>query len=257
MPSPFPGMNPYLENPRFWLGFHSQFVAAISQDLNAHLGESYIALVEEQIYIHEVDENTLTASGRADVVLTLNGPPGQDTGTAGVLDAPIRVIVPYAEAEALSRVEVRTREGDDLVTVVELLWPTNKRPGWNRDQYLTKRSLVLNSPAHFVEIDLLRGWQRMPLAEQMPSDYQVLVSRAEQRPRADLWAAGLRGPLPVAPIPLQAPDADAALNIQSLLHRVYDAGAYRKLVYQFAPIPPLTAQDAAWTETVLAEAGVR
>lgn len=103
MPSPFPGMNPYLEQPRVWLGFHAQFIAAISQALNAQLGESYLALVEEQIYIHEVDENVVKIAGRADVGLAGAGDARDDCeagGATGTLTMPLRVIVPFAEAEA-------------------------------------------------------------------------------------------------------------------------------------------------------------
>lgn len=255
MPSPFPGMNPYLEQPRVWLGFHAQFIAAISQALNARLGESYLALVEEQIYIHEVDENVVKIAGRADVGLTGSGGGRDDreTGVAtGVLALPLRVIVPFAEAEALARVEVRTREGDELVTVIELLSPTNKKAGWNRDQYLAKRALLLNSEAHLVELDLLRGWERMPMEEAVASDYRILVSRAESRPAANLWPVALREPLPALAVPLRDPGEDVRIELQVLLHQVYDAAAYRKLIYQQAPVPPLSPADAAWAAELLA-----
>lgn len=254
MPSPFPGMNPYLEQPRVWLGFHAQFIAAISQALNARLGESYLALVEEQIYIHEVGEDVVKIAGRAVVGLAGAGAAGGDRetgGATGTLATPLRVVVPFAEAEPLARVEVRTREGDELVTVIELLSPTNKKPGRNRDQYLTKRALVLNSEAHFVEVDLLRGWERMPLEEGVASDYRLLVSRAESRPAANLWPVRLRDPLPALAVPLRDPGEDVRVELQDLLHQVYDAAAYRKLIYQHAPVPPLPPADAAWAAEIL------
>jgi hypothetical protein len=253
MPSPFPGMNPYLEHPSVWLGFHAQFVPAVSHALNARLGGAYIALVEEQVYIHEVDENVVRLAGRADVGLARH--PEREPGTpaaSAVLDAPLRVIVPAATAEALARVEVRTRAGKELVTVIEVLSPTNKRGGWHREQYATKRALILNSEAHFVEIDLLRGWERMPVEGAVDSDYRVLVSRAEDRPSAGLWAVSLRERLPQIPVPLRGADPPVKIDLQALVHQVYDAATYRKVIYDDEPRPPLSSADAAWAAAIAA-----
>ena len=256
MPSPFPGMNPYLEHPRLWQGFHQQFIAAACHALNARLGRDYIALVEEQVYITEVDATVARLAGKADVGIAVTGTGDTEFGTgdravgAATL-APVRVILPAADAESLSRLEVRRREGEELVTVIEVLSPTNKKAGWHRDQYVAKRGLLLNGDAHFVEIDLLRGWEPMPTEDFIESAYRILVSRAEERPAASLWPIGLREPLPTIPIPLRTPDADVPLDLQSVLHVVYDGGGYERLIYRYEPVPALHADHAQWAAEIV------
>src|SRR5207253_8965878 len=128
----------------------------------------------------------------------------------------------------------------------ELLSPTNKTPGADRNEYLAKRAQVLAGSTHLVEIDLGREGER-PRPPEIPAcDYYVLVSRAEDRPHLDLWPISLRDRLPPVPIPLAAPDADILLDLQTVLHRVYDAADYGKYIYGETPQPPLSVSDAAW-----------
>lgn len=110
---------------------------------------------------------------------------------------------PVVEIERESFVEIRDRRTRELITVIELLSPANKKPGPDREQYLAKRRQVLASPVHFVEIDLLRGGVRMPLEDFIECDYYAMVSRAEERPRAGVWAVSLADRLPEIPVPLR------------------------------------------------------
>lgn len=153
------------------------------------------------------------------------------------------------EFERQAHLEIRVRASRAVVTVLELLSPTNK--GRHRDQYLLKRDKILVSSVHLVEIDLLRGGEPMPAPDRPPCDYSVVVSRAERRPEADFWPIGLRDPLPVIPIPLHGPDRDATLDLQALLNRVYDAGRYARDVYGGRPQPPLRPADEAWAARLL------
>jgi len=50
--------------------------------------------------------------------------------------------------------------------------------------------------------------------------------------------------LPVIPIPLQDPHPDAELDLQAVLHRVYDVAYYRDSIYDGSPWPPLSDADA-------------
>jgi Protein of unknown function (DUF4058) len=111
-------------------------------------------------------------------------------------------IVQFEDVENVRFLEVRNSHGRDLVTVIELLSPSNKRAGDDREQYLAKRRELLRSPAHLVEIDLLRGWTPMPREGRPECDYSVMVSRAEKRRAADLWPIRLRDRMPMIPIPL-------------------------------------------------------
>jgi hypothetical protein len=146
----------------------------------------------------------------------------------------------------LAFIEIRDRRSRELVTVIELLSPSNKRPGPDRDQYLAKRGQILASPAHLVEIDLLRGGAPMPADDRTDCDYAVLVSRAEQRPHAGFWPIGLRDRLPVIPVPLRAGDPDARLDLQEVLDHIHDTGGYAYYIYDGTPEPPLRPDDVAW-----------
>jgi hypothetical protein len=137
------------------------------------------------------------------------------------------------------------------VTVIELLSPSNKQAGEDREQYLTKRREILRSAAHLVEIDLLRGWTPPPMMDRPVCDYSVVVSRAERRPLAGFWAIGLRDRLPVIPIPLRSADGDARVDLQEALHSAYDGAGYAHSIYEGMPEPALSATDLAWAERLL------
>ena len=134
--------------------------------------------------------------------------------------------------------------------MIELLSPSNKYSGTDREQYLGKRGEILASRTHLVEIDLLRGGPRMPFGSLPECAYYVMVSRVEERPEADLWPIRLRDPLPILPIPLRDPDPDVRVDLQAVLHRVYDAARYGNYIYEGSPHPALSAADAAWARQV-------
>jgi hypothetical protein len=148
-------------------------------------------------------------------------------------------------------IEIRDRESRDLVTVIEILSPTNKRPGSDRDQFLNKRYQLMTSTAHYVEIDLLRGEPRLPIENLPECSAYAMVSRVEQRPSVGLWPVSFREPLPTIPIPLRAPEKDVILDLQAMLNRAYDAGGYEDYIYSSEPEPPLSEAEAAWAREML------
>jgi hypothetical protein len=150
------------------------------------------------------------------------------------------------DIETLSFLEIRDRESRELVTVLELLSPANKYAGPDREQYLAKARLLQRSLVNLVEIDLLRGGQRMPWLDMPPCDYCVVVSRVEQRPKAGFWPIRLRDRLPEIPVPLRPGDSDARLDLQEVLHRIYDAAGYEYHIYSGPPEPLLSGEDANW-----------
>jgi Protein of unknown function (DUF4058) len=247
MPSPFPGMNPYLEQDRVWNDFHESFMPAARDAIAAQVRPHFIAKINEHLFIHEMPDGQHRFMGRSDVSVTQPpfALPAEETA-ATTAEAPARVRLPAVDMERLSFVEIRDRDGWQLVTVIELLSPSNKYAGADREQYLAKRLELLASGVHLMEIDLLRGGPRMPMQNLPECDYCVLVSRAEARPEAGVWPIGLRDRLPLVPIPLRPPHADAQLDLQNLLHRIYDAAGYEDYIYQGQPHPQLKAEDAAW-----------
>ncbi|NJN19157.1 MAG: DUF4058 family protein, partial [Oscillochloris sp.] len=145
------------------------------------------------------------------------------------------------------------------VTVVEVLSPTNKRPGEGRAQYLRKRREITSSLTHLVEIDLLRVGEPMPVERwHGVSDYRILVSRAEQRPQAVLFPFNVRDAIPAFGLPLYPGDPDVPVDLNQLVHALYDRGSYDlRLHYRDEPEPPLSSVDATWADALLRDAGLR
>jgi Protein of unknown function (DUF4058) len=247
MPSPFPGMNPYLEQDRIWNDFHETFLPAFREVLVAKVRPKYFVRIEEHVFLHERSAEERLLVGRGDVTLSEGRGRLRETATAA-MTAPAYGRVPAVDVEQLSYLEIRDRDGLELITVIELLSPSNKRNGPDREQYLSKRRSLLASPVHLVEVDLLRGGPRLPLEELPDCDYYVMVSRAEERPRVGLWPLSVRDPLPEIPIPLKAPDADARVDLKPILDRVYDAAGYEDYLYDGRPQPLLHPQDAQWAQ---------
>jgi hypothetical protein len=247
MPSPFPGMNPYLEQADVWHDFHERGVPFIAELLGPQVLPRYIAKIDEHVYIHDLAEESRKFLGRADVGVTPLRPAGvgNEPGVA-VIEFPARVTLPAVDREGESYVEIRDRQNRQLVTVIELLSPSNKRPGDDRDQYTRKRYRLIGSGVNLVEIDLLRGNPRMPMTGLAPCDYCVLVSRPEDWPDVGIFPIRLRDPLPPIPIPLRPTDPPVRLDLKRVIDHVYDVAGYGYYVYDGPPDPPLSPDDAAW-----------
>jgi hypothetical protein len=241
-------MNPYLEQEHLWHDFHERFCPLVAELITRQVRPHYVVRIDEQVYIHELPADARQLAGRGDGTVA-RAPAAAGPGpAAGVLPAPVQVRLPSVDVERQSFLEIRDRASRELVTVLELLSPSNKYAGPDRDQYLAKRSQLLASRAHFVEIDLLRGGPRLPLENLPACDYCVLVSRVEERPSAGLWPIRLREQLPPIPIPLRPPHADVQLDLQEVLHRIYDAAGYEDDIYEGQPQPRLSPEDAAWAQ---------
>jgi Protein of unknown function (DUF4058) len=151
-------------------------------------------------------------------------------------------------------------ESEELVTVIEVLSPTNKiRGSRGRASFMAKRRDILDSGVHWVEIDLLRtGVPSVTDPPLPPSDYRILVSRADQRTRTRFWPIGVRQPLPEIKIPLRGKDPETLLNLGAVFRMVYDRAAYDASVdYRKGPQPPLEADDARWARELLRGVGGR
>ena len=262
MPSPFPGMDPFLETR--WSNFHSMFAAMAAAALNPRLPPGFVARVETDLYIHEPSaEERGLANGpprrrfaAADWSINLAGVAGErapSSGTAAATRPTAVGAVPGGVEERTRRVEIRDADGGRVVTAVELLSPTNKVR--HRDAYLQKREAVLDSATHLVEIDLLRAGPRLPVEGDPGTPYLVTVSVAERRPAAGLWGFGVRDPLPVVPVPLDGGDA-IPLDLRTVCDAVHDGSGYGRDLYRRPPDPPLDAADAAWAAEVLTAAGL-
>lgn len=258
MPSPFPGMNPYLEQDDVWHDFHQSVIPLMREMLREQVRPNYVVKVEEHLFIHELSSEERRFLGRGDVTRADSGLSATSTASVTLTEAPAYGWLPnVTDVERHSYLEIRDRSSRELVTVIELLSPSNKYSGSDRDQYLAKRWQFLSTNVHLVELDLLRGGPRMPIDDLPGGDYYACIARVEERPRVGIWPIHLRERLPVIPIPLRQPHADAHIDLQDALNRVYDAAGYEDYIYLGTPQPRLNAADAEWAQALLTTAGIQ
>jgi hypothetical protein len=273
MPSPFPGMDPYLEAPDIWPDFHHRLATVISIELNAALPTPYYAAVEMRQEMGIVEEGPVRHWIIPDVMVVRHPRPSA-RGGAAVLDRPRREIsnalelIVHHDPIPHHYVEIRdSARGHKLITLIEILSPSNKRPGPDRDAYQRKQSEVLESDASLIELDLLRTGERIVPDVELsvflhqidpPPYYLVLVNRAWRRGGQvayQVFARGLREWLPCIPVPLKQGEAEVPLDLQYALNQAYDGGPYRRgaVDYTQPPRPPLPEPDASWAAHWLRE----
>jgi Protein of unknown function (DUF4058) len=259
MPSPFPGMDPYIESRRIWYDFHVDLATEIRASLNTRIQPGYYATAVTYL-AYDVIEITHTKAHSVSPDITVwrtqtASPTQAGTGTA-LFDPPTAQGVALVETPfRLANVEVREAGTDTLVTALEILSPINKRTGRERQKYLRKRRELLRSEVHVMEFDLLRGGERSPLESPLPpAHYYVTLCRIEQRPFVDVWPIQLKERLPVVPVPLFAPDPDVPLDLAALVGAVYERGGYSTRIdyRQPVPPPPLEQDVQDWVGELLA-----
>lgn len=256
MPSPFPGMDPYLEGD-MWQEFHGTLANAIRQQLLTVLPSKYVALLAKRYVLYSPSVSLLylpdeTRAIYPDVHVAETPPRVAEAAvvydTHTITPPAARLPSFMAEEVPLLSVVVQDVSNRRLVTAIEILSPVNKAGlGWA--EYETKRRDLLMRPVHLLEIDLLRRGRRITLdGELPPTDYYAYLSRFTHRPLTDVWAIGLRDRLPVLPVPLLPPDEDVRLDLQRAVDACYDLVRYERLLdYRAAPPPPpLSEADAAW-----------
>lgn len=176
---------------------------------------------------------------------------------ADSLDEPWIVQVSPLEL-AETYLEIRHPSGHQVLTVIELLSPTNKRPGAGREQYLRKQAEVLASRASLVEVDLLRAGEptvACPVERLPVAPYRVVVTRGWDRERREVYPAQLRDRLPRFAVPLREDLDDVALDLPALLAQAYENAGYAdRLDYETDPIPPLAPEELAWARGRVAAA---
>jgi hypothetical protein len=253
-------MDPWLEHPALWPDVHNRLIVAIADEISSRLAPNYFVGVETRttILTREYQEREV----RPDLTIRPADlyAPGAERGQTAVLEV-VETEAEEAELPGVEEVEewyleIRGVPTRQVVTVIELLSPTNKLPGEGRGQYVAKRNQVLRSQTSLVEIDLLRGGLPMPLKQGVPpSDYRVLVSRAGSRPKVGLYRFGLRAHVPTIPIPLLPGEGEPLLELNRILHQLIERAAYYVATdYDQAPEPPLRKEDGGWADAILKEA---
>ena len=222
MPNPFPGMNPYLENTDLWPEVHHLLISIIQELLVPQLLPKYRVAIEKRIYEINGESSVLVGIPDVSIQRRLNQINSINSNVAVLAPTttPVKVAVPMPEEIRESYLEVIEIATKEVVTVIEVLSPANKRPGKGREMYEEKREKVFASRTHLVEIDLLRGWEPLPvfINNDLAANYRILVSRRNQRPMADLYLFNLPDGIPAFPLPLRGEDGEPIVDLQMVLN---------------------------------------
>ncbi|MEL7067664.1 MAG: DUF4058 family protein [Cyanobacteria bacterium J06581_3] len=247
----FPGMNPYLESPTRWPEIHTWLIVEIARTLNPQLQPKYRAAVETRVYIDKTVVGIPDATVAKQDTEGTNVQIGSSTSVATVTK-PERVVLPMPYEVTERYLEIRNVSNKQVTTVIELLSPANKRQGEGRRKYLEKRQTVLESATHFIEIDLLRKGDAMPMTGGRAADYHCLVSRFDERPVAEHYPFDLKENIPQFPVPLEKGDSEPILNLMLLLRNVcLETAIESDIDYAAQPQPPLTVEDYQWVQQLL------
>lgn len=242
MQNPFPGMNPYLEQSELWHQVRSWLTIAIADKITSQIAPEYRVSLKERIY---------TTTELTDLIEIYEKRRMQESQTAtATLIEPVKIMLPIPEKVIERYLEVRSTQTKELITIIEILSPKNKRSKEGRAAYESKRQKILGSLTHLVEIDLLRQGESMPILGATNQHYQILVSRSYARPSADLYAFNLKEPIPTIPVPLRHGETEPLLDLQKILNDVYDRARFDLAIDYSTPIKFLEAEDAAWAKEI-------
>lgn len=258
MSNPFPGMDPYLEGP-LWSVVHHNLIEEFARQLTVKLRPKYRARTEERVVVAALDPiEGGWLRRRSPGVSVVSTEPQASGGSTATLVAPLTQEFLPNESLTETFLEIRTVNDGQLVTAIELLSPTNKR-GEGAAEYQHKRREILASEVHLLEIDLLRIGESFPVTGPLPSvPYFVFLSRANRRPKVEIWPIPLEAPLPVVPVPLLDGDHDVELDIALAFRTIYDLFEYdRDLDYSGSPTIRLSPEQSVWADACLRAAGKR
>lgn len=246
MKTPFPGMDPYLEHPTLWTDVHNRLIAAIADAISPEVAPDYYVGLERRAYLIKPDD--IVFIGRPDVSVVGDGTPLL-VQSAPHANEVVTVEVPMADELGEDYLEIHEVKTGRLVTMIEVLSPTNKVSKDGRAQYLEKRTQILRTRTNLVEIDLLRDGEPMPLIGDPPrSHYQILVSCGHLRPKSQLYSFSVRQAIPTFPLPLLPHEEQPDIELNTILHDLYTRARFDlRLDYsQSLPAPPLSEEDCDW-----------
>jgi hypothetical protein len=240
-------MDPYLEDPRRWPDVHTELISGIRAFLNERLFPKYYATIEERVYISdEYDPGRRVRAAHLRLLQKQAPRVASDRarGNSAVTE-PMEATTLIHEEICEPRVEIIDADGQSVIAAIEVLSPGNKIHGSaGRKSYERKRLEIMQSPSHFIEIDLLREGEGFPPYEALPPhEYRVHLSRGQRRPRGLLWPIRIEEQLPPIKVPLRDGDPDASLDLQVVFYRT-------------APPVPLSSEQAQWAQRLLREKGL-
>jgi hypothetical protein len=262
MKSPFPGMDPYLE--QHWRDVHAGLVIYARDQLQPELPDTLRARVEERVYVESEIHLERSVSPDVRVVERKRKTAGRGAVQTGSAIAEPVLISVDDEPVSEGYVEIIDVASDNRVTIIEFLSPSNKIPGDGQDLYLRKQREVRLSETSLVEVDLnppgSAGPALAPRANPSAASDDLpgaCVRRGYRRSPVEIYDLPLHRRLPAIGIPLREGENDVALDLQALVESAYRNGAYDDIDYRVDPVPPLKRTDAAWADRLLRSKGLR
>lgn len=258
--NPFPGMNPYLETAGLWPEVHNKLIDAMHYFLRQALPFRYWVVMEERIAIGQnLPEEPPERYARPDITIAGGGGADREGPAATADGQAVAVVVPETYPVHEWYLEITERNRDTPVAVLEILSPTNKRPGYSRQQYIAKRERILGSATHLIEIDLVRAGRPMPIGGyDGDAPYSILISRWPSRPNADLYPFGLSDGIPDVKTPLLRGDEEPTIPLGEIVDDVYLRSYYGRYVnYNDDLEEPLSGSDRQWLDRMLRAKGLR
>ncbi|MGH7450442.1 MAG: DUF4058 family protein [bacterium] len=260
MPIPFPGMDPWLERPGLWPDVHENLIIRLQDQLAPLLRPRYYLAVQQRTVVAVVPPDPHpTIFPDLAVVERDKSFVDREYSEAPVIE-PVIVGIPFQETiteDYLEVVEVATHR---VVTIVEILSPSNKRPGEDREAYISKREKIFRAQINLVEIDLLRDWPPMPFTFLQTNGhsrhYRILVKRGKNFRHAFLYSFSVRDPIPIFSLPLQPGDTEPPVRLGEVLKEAYNKCSFDfRVDYNQPPEPPLSEADAQWAKEILRAQG--
>ncbi len=243
MPSPFPGMDPYLEDPDIFPNLHHDLITFIEFALQERLPPSYFAAVGTR---DRIEMNGKMMKPDLDVFQPQLADDEHHEGYVDIISG--------------------RDEKEKVVTSVEVLSPSNKSTsGAGLEQYLRKQDSVVETGTNLVEIDLLRAGQHTTLvplnllrARGGLFDYHVCVRRFNRRGEFRVSPIRLAQSLRKITVPLLPEDPPVVIDLQAVFNRAYDNGPYRRRIHYGRDriVPPLTPEQAAWANDLVRQKGL-
>jgi hypothetical protein len=239
-----------------WADFHGPHITDIYRDMNRKLlPMGYIAHVERSMQIRRWDD--MPVRPRSDILIRDTQPERGRQPAPAVLAEPAHstvadLLLATEDSEkpwrAIAIYRGERRQADTPVAWLEILSPTNKRPGADRRDYIAKRQNLLDAGVVFVEIDYLHEY---------PSTFRSLLdyTRPDERdeahpyhivmldPRPDIWTGpavnnGFNVDDPIPPLTITLLENDQlTIDFDELYQNSFEAGFYGDHYIDYAALP--------------------
>ena len=233
MPSPFPGMDPYLEEPSQWPGVQQRLITYMADAMQPRIRPRYHVVIGERVYIAEPLQ-----SFYPDVTL-LQYPAQRVPADSGVAvaepDTPTAVGNYLDAAQRQPFIEIVHADTGTVVTIIEVLSPSNKI-GAGREEYLRQAradTVEWHAPRRNRLTAGGRAYGGACPKERLPVPYPYLVCINRAVRGWAVYCVPLQHRLPRIGIPLRKPDAELVLDLQEICNRCYDNGSYEDSIELF------------------------